>query len=241
MKKTIITLALILQVSFMLAKPFQEKNFIDENYIEVTGTSEMEIIPDEIFLKVIIDEEERKGKQSLQESERYLVNVLQNLEIDVDEALSIKDINSNFKNYWIGKSDVFTQKEYEIEVKDAATAGEIIKALSENNISNCTVSRISHSEIEKFREEVKIEAIKAAKNKAEKLTSAIGQKTGKAIFIRENGDTNVYEGNMMGISNAITIRGNAAIYGSRASQPLIEFGKIKMEYKILVRFKLEDL
>ena len=34
------------------------KNFIDENYIEVTGKSEMELIPNEIYLQIYLQEKD---------------------------------------------------------------------------------------------------------------------------------------------------------------------------------------
>lgn len=39
-----------------------EKNFIDQNYVEVTGTAELEIVPDEIYLRIVISEKD-KGKK----------------------------------------------------------------------------------------------------------------------------------------------------------------------------------
>jgi hypothetical protein len=41
------------------------KNFIDENYIEVTGKAEMEITPDEIYLKIIVSEQDNKGETNI--------------------------------------------------------------------------------------------------------------------------------------------------------------------------------
>lgn len=38
------------------------KNFIDQNYVEVTGTAELEIVPDEIYLRIVISEKD-KGKK----------------------------------------------------------------------------------------------------------------------------------------------------------------------------------
>ena len=85
---------------------------------------------------------------------------------------------------------------------------------------------------------MKIEAIKAAKAKAEALASAIGQKIGKAIHIVELDGGRTYQGKLQGVSN-IVIRGNSSIYGSRAPEPLVEFGKILPEYKIAAKFRLE--
>lgn len=215
------------------------KNFIDENYIEVTGKAEMEITPDEIYLKIIISEKDNKGKQTLEELEKLLIDKLQILNVDIEKNLTVHDISSNFKNYWIGKTDIFSTKEYQVLVNDATTAGKIFRELESVNISNITVDRLSHSKIEKYRQDVKIEAVKAAKVKAEALAGAIDQTIGKALFIQEIEDLGTFQGYKSSVANSIMIRGKSSLYGSRAPEPLIEFGKIHLEYIIQAKFKLE--
>ena len=51
MKIVCIVLSLLLG-SFVTMAQSGEKNFIDQNYIEVSGTAEMEIVPDQIYLKL---------------------------------------------------------------------------------------------------------------------------------------------------------------------------------------------
>lgn len=86
------------------------KNFIDENYIEVTGKAEMKIMPDEIYLKIIISEKDNKGKQTLEELEKLMIDKLRILNVDIEKNLKVHDISSNFKNYWLGRTDIFTTK-----------------------------------------------------------------------------------------------------------------------------------
>lgn len=215
------------------------KNFIDENYIEVTGKAEMEIIPDEIYLKIIISEKDNKGKQTLEELEASMIDKLRILNVDIEKNLTVHDISSNFKNYWIGKTDIFTTKEYQVLVNDATIAGKIFRELESVNISNIAVDRLSHSEIEKFRQDVKIEAVKAANVKAKALAGAIDQTIGKALLIQEIDELRTFQGSNPGVANTIMIRGNSSLYGSRAPEPIIEFGKIHLEYKIQAKFKLE--
>jgi uncharacterized protein YggE len=168
-----------------------------------------------------------------------MIDKLRALNVDIEKNLSVHDISSNFKNYWIGKNDIFTTKEYQVLVNDATTAGKIFRELETVNISNITVDRISHSEIEKFRQEVKIEAVKAAKVKAIFLAGAIDQKIGKAIHIQEVGDFKPMNGYMPELSNTIMIRGNSSLYESKDKEPIIEFGKINLQYEIEAKFKLE--
>ncbi len=212
------------------------KNFIDQNYIEVAGKAEMEIVPDQIYLKIIINEKENKDKLTVEELEQAMVAKIKDIGLDVEKDLAIKDFVSNFKSYWLKKTDIITTKEYQLLVHNARTAGQVFQELERIGISNITIDRIDHSEIEKFRQEVKINAIKAAKTKGEYLTEAIGQNIGRAIYINEVGNRIYSSIEMRSVSGSnIVIRGNA----KESPSYDIEFEKIKLNYSILVRFELK--
>ncbi len=216
----------------------QTKNFIDQNFIEVTGKAEMEIIPNEIYLKIILNEKDFKGKENLDEIEKSMINKLVEIGVDVSKDLAVKDIASNFKNYWIKASEINSVKIFQLKVTDAKTAGSVFKELESIDISNITIERVDHSEIQDYRQQVKIEAIKAAKSKAESLTNAINQSCGKAIYIQEL-NTQVYKamtGYAAGANSNIMIRGVSSL--SKDKAPDIEFETIKLEYSILARFEL---
>lgn len=121
-----------------------EKNFIDQNYIEVTGTAEMEIVPDEIYLKIVISEKD-KGKKSVEQQEKVLVAVLEKLGIDVRKSLVIKDLSSNFKDYFLKRTAIQTEKEYQLCLQGAEKIGPLLADLEAAGISNITVDRVDHS------------------------------------------------------------------------------------------------
>lgn len=212
-----------------------EKNFIDQNYIEVTGRSEMEITPDLIYIKILVNEKDSKSKTPLADRENQMISKLKELGIDINKDLLIKDISSNFKYYWLTKNDILLSKEYQLLVKDGKTASQVFIQLESIGISNVSIDKLDNSNIENHRREVKIAAIKAAKEKADALTNAIGQNSGRAIYIREQ-ENNFTTGQQLN-SNVI-IRGNASIYGSSA-QPEMDFEKIRLEYSVMCRFELK--
>ncbi len=212
-----------------------EKNFIDQNYIEVTGKAEMEVLPNEIYLQIFVNEKDFKGKQEVQQIEKSMIQKLTDIGIDVSKQLAIKDMASNFQKYWLRGAEINSSKEYQLKVADAKTAGRAIQELEKLGLSNISVEKVDHSEIEKFKTEVKINAIKAAKEKAVALTNAIGQNVEKAIYIQEM-DNQLYRAQMAPMSN-IMVRGMAKMEMDK--EPDVEFEKIKLEYSILVRFAIE--
>ena len=211
----------------------QEKNFLDIPYIEVRGEAEMEVVPDEIYINIVINEIDNKGKVSAEQLEKSMLNVLQSLSINVKEDLSVRDLSSNFKRYLIKSSDIRTQKEYQLKVNSAALAGQVFVGLEKLGISNLSIDHVDHSQIEKFRREVKINAAKDAREKASDLAEAVGQTIGKAVFMQESSSSNIYprmyEATLMEVN----------IESMQDQAPEIEFEKIKLEYKVFARFILE--
>jgi uncharacterized protein len=238
MRKLIFTLctSLIALISYAQTG---DKNFIDQNYIEVKAYAEKQITPDRIYLNILINEKDIKGK-TVPEIEKSMFDKLQEMGIDIQKDIAIKDFVSNFKHYWILKTDIRFIKEYQLIVRDAKLAGHVFIELEKLGISNISINKFEHSEIEKFKNEIRMEAIKSAKQKASDLTTSIGQDIGRALYIFENSDIDD-ESTLHGQVAGLMIRGYSAqgIYGSRAPDPDIEFEKIKLEYDVTVRFELK--
>jgi len=225
---------LFLLTSAALVAQTGGKNFIDQNYIEVTGKAEMEIIPDEIYLRILLNEKDYKGK-NFAEVEKSMLTKLKELGIDISKDLAVKDLLSNFQYYWFIKADILLSKEYQLLVHDAKTAGKVFIELQNIGISNVSINRIENSKITDYRRQVKVEAIKAAQEKAKDLAQAISQEIGRAIYVQEIEPNYRPTGS---VSN-IVIRGTSSISGSNISEPDIEFEKIHLEYSIVARFELK--
>lgn len=225
-------LLLILVFTPMLSYGQGDKNFIDQNYMEVTGKSEMSVTPDLIYIKVLVNEKDNKNKTPLVEREKSMMKMLKDIGVDTEKDVLIKDMSSNFKNYWLTKDEIYLSKEYQVLVRDGKTAGRVFVELEKIGISNVSIDRLENSKMQVYRREVKVEAVKAAKEKAEALATAVGQNVGRAIYIQE------LEGMSPMVANTILFR-ESGLYGSRAPEPEIDFEKIRLEYSVLCRFELK--
>lgn len=212
-----------------------EKNFIDKPYIEVSGKAEMEIIPDQIYLNIVINEKDNKGKVVLAQAEKNMIDKLKALGVDTKKDLSVKDMSSNFKNYWLKNSEIMASKEYELLVSNAQTAGRVMQEMEKIGISNVSIARVDHSQIEQYRRTVKVNAVKVAREKATDMAEAISQKAGKAIYIQEI-ENNFYAQRNLASNMVMKVRGTEMMEDS--SVPDIEFEKIKLEYQVAVKFEL---
>ncbi len=230
--------AFIILISTSVYSQTGEKNFIDQNYIEVIGKAELEIIPDQIYLKIILSEKEFKNNKSILKIEKAMIDKLSEIGIDTKQNLAIKDFASNFQFYWLGKSDIFVIKEYQLLIYDAQMVGKVFVELEKIGISNISIDKLEHSKILEFRKEVKLDAIKAAKVKASELAKAIDQDIGRALYINEIENNIFSRSNTLSGKSEITMRASfnkAETY----SDYNIEFEKIKIDYSILCRFELK--
>lgn len=217
-----------------------EKNFIDKNYIEVTGKAELEIVPDMIYLKIVLSDKENKDKLPLNEIEKVMIAKLSEMGIDVNKDLSLVDFASNLQSYWL-KTNVRLSKQYQVVVHDAKTLQQLFFEFQKLGLSSLSIEKLDHSRMEQYRKDAKVKAIKAAKEKAELLAVAVNQNIGRALYIGEADNLNPYmlSNAMAGRSSGINVkmRGVSSNSMNEVSTD-IEFEKIKIESAILVRFEL---
>jgi len=231
-------------VLFLLCAPMTmlaqdgPKNFIDQNYIEINGTSEVEIVPDLIYLHILISEKDNKNKTPLAERERDMILKLKEIGINTDKDLLMKEIISNFQYAFMSRNEILLSKSYQLLVRDGKTASRVFVELERLGISNAGIDRLDNTQIEKYRRDVKVAAVKAAKSKAESLVSAVGQSIGKALFIQEvisdNGIPRFQSNTYNAYSQAKYADGK-----ERYSEADMDFEKIKLTSSILCRFELK--
>ena len=90
MKKAIFIISIFLATFF--TGQTQTKNFIDQPYIDVTGRADTSVIPNEIFIKIIITEKDTRDRISIEELENRMVDSLKTLGISTERDLVTSDL-----------------------------------------------------------------------------------------------------------------------------------------------------
>lgn len=225
---------LFLCASFTIHAQTGEKNFIDQNYIEVTGKAEMEIAPDEITMRIILNEKDFK-RVSLDEIENQMLGKLRAIGVDIDKDVTVKDQASIFRTK-IFSRDILLSKEFLVVVHNTTDAQRVFDEMARINISNISIVKLSHSKMEAYNRQVKINAIKAAKDKAQLLTQAIGQSIGNALYIKEL----YYSPNPIAQSNILVKQKTLEYEEDKGiSTKSYNFENIKIQSSILCRFDLK--
>lgn len=182
-KKSLLVLFLIVTSYSMQGQIVPQPQ--EKPFIEVTGMAEAEIVPDEIYIDITIQERyDSKAKMSMDMQERQLKTSLETMGINL-KNLSLSAANAEYVHVKkIGK-DVLTKKNFKLKLTDALTVGRLFEQLDKLDIDNAYISTMSHSKIDSIKKEIRIKAIKAAKEKADYLVAAIGAYTGKPLIIQE--------------------------------------------------------
>jgi len=200
---TIFNTLLISLLSFSFA--FTQTNSTTEpRYIQVIGSAEMSIPPDNIELQIALQEYTRLDKKiGLIKVEDKVKKILTKNSIPIDK-LTFSNSSYNWYYWWQNRNRSIRRQNYTIKLQ----------------------------EIQKFRKEVKIAAIKAAKEKATYLLESVDENLGKVLFVKEMNENSWWARNNNLVSNVVVNSGDESGFDNVSD--------IKLRYEIEARFEIME-
>ena len=215
----------------------QTKNFIDQPFLETTAKVDTLIKPDIIYLDILIREKDDRNRIPVEEMESKMIQKLKSLGIDTEKQLTLSDLASNFKKYFLKQKDIMKDKAYELKVFDSQTAGKVLVSLEEIGISNVNLDRTEYSKMEELKLELKAKAVEKAKIQADFLVRPLNQKVTRAIHITDK----YYEAysNFSGELQEVVVVGYSNKGKQEYEPPTIEFRPIKVESEVSIKFAIE--
>ena len=204
-------------------------------YIEVTGTSEIEIVPDKIHYLIEIREYFKEEFDGKSKPEEYSTKVpLAEIEQGLREALANSGIPQNairtqeIGDYWRQQGqDFLVSKKFDITLTDFNQINEIVKRIDTKGIHTMRIGELENNDMLAYHQKGKIEALKAARRKATYLVEALGKRLGEVIRIVEKDS-----GNVSPFAQSNVMSSDAASFDN--------FRTIKKNYSMLVRFEIID-
>ena len=226
---------ILLVIAMTMFGVFSSQSQTNGRYIEVTGTSEVEIVPDKIHYIIEIREyfeeefdgeskpEEYRTKVALSEIEQGLQEALTTVGIP-KEAVRTQEIG----DYWRQQGqDFLVSKKFDITLTDFNQINEIVKHIDTKGIHTMHIGELESKDMLSYHQKGKIEALKAAQRKAAYLVEALGKKLGDVIRIVEEGSSN-----MLPLAQSNVFSSDAASFD--------KFRTIRKNYSMLVRFEIVD-
>lgn len=211
-----------------------------QRYIEVTGSSEISIEPDEILFIIRIqeywkEEFEEKAKEKDYKTkipiayiERELMSALRRAGVS-QEDVTVQEVG----DYWRQRGkDFLIGKQLEIKLTDLKTIDKINRRINTNGVTYMGIGELKNKKIAQYRKQAKIEALQAAQEKAAYLLEGIGKQLGEVISIvepQENPFVHGYSQRLVSNSSS----------SATESGSIENIRKIKLRYEITARFGIK--
>ncbi|RZL44146.1 MAG: DUF541 domain-containing protein [Pedobacter sp.] len=204
--------------------------------INVSGSAETEVTPDIIYigisLKEYLKDNNSKKRVEITELENQLYNAVLKAGI-AKEDLMINNVSSyNYATEKKKNPDFLASKQYRLKVSDLNKFNEIMNAIDVKGIASTNIESYDYSKIETLKKDLKIKALLAAREKANYMVTALGEKLGGVIDIQDGGDNvvqPVYRNYMMRAETADAV----------GAAPEIDFKKIKLNFTVNAVFEIK--
>lgn len=223
----------------------------DRPYIEVTGTHEMEITPDEIYIHISLREQmEKKEKTDIRKQEDSLKFCLKQLGIELSN-LTVNRADADYGRVRKSAKDVFLSKTYTLKLNNADLLNKLYKAFDRIDVADAYVERVDHSKIEELTKECRIKAIKAAKDKVDYLLAAVGKTAAGPLSISDSGSQVIMQeqgagagagiyGRMRFLDKAMVSNSAYTEYSDSNNEQELTISKIKIVANIWVKYEIKQ-
>lgn len=222
------------------AQQMTEKASTQIRTINVTVSAEKEVVPDIIVFTINVKEywkeefepgkkyEDYKTKVPMTEIEPGILAQLKKLGVK-DDQIKVSAVGNSYRP--AGK-ELLVSKTLILTLKDFVTVDQIVKTIDSKGVSNLYISELKHSNMESIKKDVKIAALKAAKQKATYLLESVDEKCGKVLMISE-----AEYGYNPPVPFAMEKR--ASVQSDQGSSAT-ELRKITIKYEINATFAIEE-
>jgi uncharacterized protein YggE len=210
-----------------------QEGFKGEHFIEVTGSAQQEIEPNEIYVLIRLKEfEENRQKTSLEKLDQAFFDALKQAGID-RKRVELADIGSRLGKFGKKEKDAFREKSYQLKLTSAAELEKFLEKLEPVKVDLVDITKLTHSDYDKIKVELKTKALQAAKSKAESLLKSIGAEIGKPLMVR---DWEVEPVQPLMMKTSMMNQGGDF---AQQQEPQMEFRKIKLQAQITAQFEIK--
>lgn len=211
--------------------------------IVVTGSAEMEVVPDEIYMTFTLREYLDAAKSKVK------IESIKTAFLAQCKASGIADSNISISNYsgyerWNyyyyrrkkNEPNFMNSISYTVKVNSPANLDKLVAVVDEKALENFNIDRTSHSKMEELRKEVKKNALLAGKNKADYLAKSIGEEIGEALLIQEIVNDYSSDYTNRNLTENMAMKYEASEVESVSSP---SFEKIKIRYEMQAEYRLK--
>jgi len=203
--------------------------------IEVSGTAGQEVTPDIIYVSISLQEYmDGKTHITIDHLEKQLEDAVRDAGIP-KENFTIINISAWNNNYQKKKSpDFLAGKQYRLKLNDLNKFDQILSAVDPKGIQSTNIESYDYTKMDELKNQLKLKALLAARDKATYLLNGIGAKLGDPIDIAEVDNINYPQPRVYSM-----LMGKAAgVSVNSAPQSDIDFKTIKLSFQINAVFEI---
>lgn len=223
---------LFASIMILLTLNVSAQDKISQPYIEVTSNIERKIVPDNIYLSLIIKEVKNR---TIDQIELDVIKALKKAGIPEDR-LSLQDAASDMINIWYKKNSIEAQKQYQLLLHTTNEIGDVMNSLDFPGIENLSIAYTEYSKEEELKMELAAEALGKAKQKANTMLKAIDKKVDQPLIVREE---RIYVPRTRQTLQG-KIMNESMVSLDEYKRPEISFNKETYTYEVFVRFSIEQ-
>lgn len=219
-----------------------------ERTITVTGSSDATLTPDEVTLTIQIGEyykeqfdpnvkpKDYKNLVKIAEIEKPIMELLKKNGV-ADSCIHFSFMNTSWSWYYYEeKKPVHFEKTLSIKFRDFDKAVAIIQQLDTKGISYLSLGDFHSSKEQQMRQDLKAEALKAARDKASNMLAKVDHTLGDLVSVKEIEDNdNVFWSRQLSQTSLLS---NSS-YASSDASPAVSPQDIKLRYSVEAEFEIE--
>ena len=172
-----------------------------QHQISVSGSAEVKAVPDEVRINVGVETRSATLDPARLENDQKIAQVLSFLrESGIKECDMQTDYINIQPDYDYNQSRIkpvayIVRKNIEIRLTDPAKFQNILTGMLTNGVNNVNEVNFQTTKLRQYRDQARVMAIRAAKEKATLLTAELGVKLGRVDNINVNDYGNPWGGN----------------------------------------------
>jgi uncharacterized protein YggE len=208
-------------------------------YITVKGNATEEVIPDEVFVRVVLREYDRKpaGTVAISEIITDFQNRLAKLSISEDRVFTESFYGQNLFRRRSTATKMKAYVSYTVKLHTTAEAEKFINALNDQATESAHITHFSYSKEKELLSALQAKAILAAEKNATALASAVRQTIGDPIAIVGSGAVAYAPV----VTDAVAAVGTqSGVANEEAARNHYQWNKIKYNADVTVSFEMRS-
>lgn len=229
------------------ASPFVVAQSSGHRTINVTGEAEVRAVPDEaVFNFGIVTFDSTDIDRARQDNDRRLTDLLALVRrLGIDDKFVQTDFLSiepryeyetegwRRKEYLIGYA---TTRNLSVTLRDLTKFEALLAGALKLGVDRVGQAELRTTQMRKYRDEARAQAIRAAREKAAALAAELGAKVGRPILIDESP---MWDQPWMGSSRVMLQNSVSDATGEGAASATMALGQIRLNARVRVMFELE--